>query len=198
MDHFYRSDNIEIFKKWVYYQIMQYPQIQLEVQDYTFQLLYKNKIACFNMWDHGIVEEIVKENDETIFYLHFQFYNFMYATDLFKRMLDKLLEEITVKEKSILLCCSSGLTTGYFANRVNQFCKLNQLPYTVDAMGVDELISIDKKYEMILLAPQIQYQMKRLKETIKESLFAVVDPATFATYDCAKLIQFVEKHLKGE
>lgn len=199
MDQFYRIENIEVFRKWVYYQVLSREELKLEIYDErTYKIFYKNKVARFVVWPIGIIEEAIVEDEELIFYLHYQFQNFTYATDLFNRMIDKLLEESKIKKKKILLCCSGGLTTGYFAQRLNHFCRLNQLPYSFDAVGVDRVNEIYEKYEMVLLAPQIQYQIKKIKNEIKGCLLASIEPTTFATYDCALLIKLIQSYQQGE
>lgn len=199
MDNFYRIENIEVFRKWVYYQVLSHKELRLEIYDErTYKIFYKNKVARFVVWPIGIIEEAIVDDEELTFYLHYQFQNFKYATDLFNRMIDKLLEEVEIKKRKVLLCCSGGLTTGYFAQRLNHFCKLNQLPYFFEATGVDRIKETYDKYELILLAPQIQYQVKRIKEEIKGCLLASIDPMTFATYDCALLLKLVQSYQQGD
>ena len=59
----------------------------------TYKIYYKNRVARFVVWPIGIVEEAIMEGEELLFYLHYQFYNFHYATNLFHRMMEKLLED---------------------------------------------------------------------------------------------------------
>lgn len=197
MDRYYWNENILILKRWVYYQIKKHPEIELQLHDErTYLLIYKNKKARFVVWPQGYVEEAIIQNNQLMFYLHYQFHDFKYATDLFERMLDKILEDTNHVDINVLLCCSSGLTTGYFAQRANQFCELNQLPYKIDAVGVDEIPYLDKDYSIVLFAPQVQYQINHIKDTIKVK-YALIDPTTFATYDCAKLIKTVDQCIKA-
>ncbi|MEE0965614.1 MAG: hypothetical protein U0L85_01020 [Bacilli bacterium] len=199
MDEFYHKENIEIFRKWVYYQIISHEELKIEFYDErTYKINYKDKVARFVVWPNGIIEEAIVENDEVIFYLHYEFYNFSYATDLFYRLINKLLEENKVKKKKILLCCSGGMTTGYFATRANQFCKLNQLPYIIDANSINKAMNIYQEYEMILLAPQVHYQEKMLRDKLKGCMIIIIEATTFATYDCAKLIKLIQSYQGDE
>ena len=53
-------------------------------------------------------------------------------------MMDKLMED-DQQSYHILLCCSGGMTTGYFAQKLNKYCQLNHLPYHIDATAIYEL-----------------------------------------------------------
>lgn len=196
MDCFYRNLSLEIFKKWAYYQIVSHDELELEiVNGYTYKIHYLGKTACFVVWDKGYIEESIEAEDETLFYLHYEFYNFAYATDLFNRMIVSLLEDNREKKKKILLCCSGGMTTGYFAIRLNQFCKLNQLPYIIDANSIDKARNSYDDYAMILLAPQVHYRLTSLKEEYKQCKILPIEATTFATYDCAQLVKLIQKNI---
>ncbi len=195
MDQYLREENIQIFKKWVYYQIISHDELKLrEIDEKTYEIIYKTKIGRFVIWHNGIIEEEIRDGENVIFYLHFKFHNYSYATDLFNRMISKLLEESDNDKCHILLCCSSGLTTGYFADRANQYCKLNQLPYVIEATSVNEIPVLSHCYEMILFAPQIQYSMRELNKKIDNCKLIMIDANTFATYDCAKLINIINSN----
>lgn len=196
MDEFYKKDNIELLKQWVYLQIKKNQQIKLiHIDSHSYIFTYKDKKASFLIWPNGIIEEIIEKDNKNVFYLHYQFYNFSYAIDLFHRMMNHLLIEEEIIKKKILLCCSGGMTTGYFASRANQFCQLNQLPYKLDANSVDKIISIYQDYELILLAPQVHYRLREIEEKIKDKKIVLIDTTTFASYDCAKLLHLIKKSL---
>ena len=139
----------------------------------------------------GIVEEAIFQGNDLLFYLHYQFYNFYFAKDLFQRMLNKLLE--TPQEmKKILLCCSGGMTTGYFAQRLNQCCRLNHLPYIFNASPEYHLLEVYKNYDLILLAPQLRYMIGEIMLKVKPVDVFNIDAKTFATYNCQELLKVVE------
>ncbi len=189
MDEFYRKENIYIFKRWVYYQVKEDCDLKIEICDErTYKIYYQDKIAKFIIWPMGIVEECVFDEENLLFYLHYQFYNYYYATDLFYRMIKKLKE---VKRKSIchvLLCCTSGMTTGFFADKLNQYCQSNRIPVQVEATSFHSLDKVYGKYDFIFLAPQLRFQLMKLKEKIDKKI-ECMDPVVFATYDCQEFIK---------
>lgn len=198
MDPFYRTENIEIFRKWVYFQVMNDPRLTLEEYDSrTYKIYYQKRVARFVIWPIGIVEEAVTEGEELLFYLHYQFYNFCFATDLFHRMIQKL-TEVHEEKKSILLCCSGGMTTGYFAEKMNKYCQLNKLPYTIQAAPVYHLQDVYQKFDLILVAPQLRYKAAELMQQLQPVTVKCIEPTTFATYDCQALLDQIEDFYKSE
>lgn len=196
MEAFYKQEDLEVFRKWVYYQVENDPRLTLEKYDSrTYKIYYKKRVARFVIWPIGIVEEAIVEGEQLLFYLHYQFYSFHYATNLFHRMIDKLTEE----EKStyhILLCCTGGMTTGYFAQKLNKYCQLNHLPYHIDAQAVHQLEKVYQNYDFIFIAPQLRYKQRELSQTLKPVPVYNIEASVFATYDCQAMIEVIEKAIK--
>lgn len=198
MDHFYRMENIEVFRKWVYYQIINDSRLTLEEPDsQTYRIYYQDKVASFVVWSIGVIEETIYVGDQLLFYLHYQFYDFRFATDLFYRMIDKLIEKDKIMKRKILLCCTGGMTTSYFAEKMNKYCELNKLMYQIDATAVYRLDEFYQDYEMILIAPQLRYKVIELSQKYKPTIVQSIDPIIFATYDCQLFMQQIE-HIEKE
>lgn len=194
MDVFYRTENIDVFKRWVYFQIKNDSRLTLETSDsQTYKIYYKKKMAIFVVWPIGIIEESVHEEEKILFYLHYQFYNFCFAKDLFYRMINKLTEDIEIEIKHILLCCTGGMTTGFFAEKMNKYCELNQLPYQIDASAIYNLDNVFQDYELILIAPQLRYKVMELSQKYKPTIVKSIEPVAFATYDCQALLTQIEE-----
>lgn len=196
MEAFYKQEDLEVFRKWVYYQVENDPRLTLEKYDSrTYKIYYKNRVARFVIWPIGIVEEAIVEGEQLLFYLHYQFYNFHYATNLFHRMIDKLTEEAEMSY-NILLCCTGGMTTGYFAQKLNKYCQLNHLPYHIDAQAVHQLENVYQNYDFIFIAPQLRYKQRELSQTLKPVPVYNIEASVFATYDCQAMIEIIEKAIK--
>lgn len=192
MDMFYRHENIHVFKRWVYFQLLSDHRLTFEMKDEnTYIIKCQHKTAIYTIWPMGIIEETIEENDKVIFYLHFTFRNFHFCTDMFKRMIDKLVEE-DVKEIKILLCCSGGMTTGFFAQKMNQYCELNSLHVVVEAVPLYHLDNVIMDYDYLFVAPQLRYKLPELISKYKDVKVDSIDPATFAKYDCEKLLKNIK------
>ncbi len=192
MDIFYRQEIIHVFKKWVYYQLKNDNRFYVEIKDEnTYIIKYQNKIATYTIWPMGIIEESIEENNKITFYLHFKFRNFHFCTDMFKRMIDKLIEE-KVKEIRILLCCTGGMTTGYFSEKMNQYCELNSLNIKVAASPLYHLDNVVNDFDYLFVAPQLRYKLPELIQKYKHVTVESIDPATFATYNCQDLLNYIK------
>ena len=193
MDEFYRIENIEVFKKWVYLQVKNDSRLTIEEYDErTYKIYYKDRVARYVVWPIGIIEEAIMEGEELLFYLHFQFNSYHLAIDLFHRMIHKLTEE-KEKKKQILLCCTGGMTTSFFAEKMNKFCQLNKVPYVIQATPAYHLQDIYKDYDLILVAPQLRYKAIELSSQLKPIVVKPIDPITFATYDCQALLEQINQ-----
>ena len=199
MDNFYRIENIDVFKKWVYYQIMNDQRLTLEIPDSrTYKIIYHDKYACFVVWPMGIIEESVYQGEKLLFYLHYQFYNFHFSVDLFQRMIHQLTLETNNEKREILLCCTGGMTTGFFAEKINQYCQINQLPYIIHASSIYNLDKVYQQFPLILIAPQLKYKVLELSQKYKPTAVQSIQPVVFATYDCQGLLKQIEDFYRGE
>ena len=192
MDMFYRYENIDVFKRWVYFQLKNNNQIHFEIKDEnTYIIYYDSKKAIYTIWPMGVIEETIEDKGNTIFYLHFKFRNFHFCTDMFYRMMDKLFEE-EKKEIKVLLCCTGGMTTGFFAEKMNQYCELNSLHVTVNAVPLYHLDNVIMNYDFLFVAPQLRYKLPELIQKYKDIKIDSIEPATFATYNCQKLLEYIK------
>ena len=84
-------------------------------------------------------------------------------------------EEQTVK---VLLCCTSALTTSYFAEQLNNAAKILSLNYIFEAVSYDRVYEKGLYYDIILLAPQIGFQQKKIHNAM--FIIAVLSHLTWA------------------
>ncbi len=193
MDYFMRGENIEVFRKWAYYQVISHPDLRIEEEnERTYCIFYQDKVARLVIWPIGIVEESIRREEDLLFYLHYQFQTFNYATDLFERMLMKLMEDDHLSKHQILLCCSGGMTTTYFKEKMNKYLSLNHSLYHVDAAAVDQVHEIASEYDLVLVAPQMRYSLSDVQKQAPGCTVEPIEPKIFATYDCALLYEQIE------
>ncbi len=197
MDLFLKDIQVAIFRKWVYYQLSTHKDIKVEFYDErTYKIYYRDKVSRFVVWPIGIIEEAIYQGDDLLFYLHYQFHDFYFARDLFDKMMYKLLED-SPEVKNILLCCSGGMTTGYFALQLNDYCAMNHLPYHIDATAQYQLLNVCQDYDLILLAPQLRYQSIDIQTKASCDILNI-EPRVFASYDCQAMMQVIENYFQSE
>ncbi|MGF0145758.1 PTS sugar transporter subunit IIB, partial [Sharpea azabuensis] len=136
----------------------------------TFESSYATGIISFNA--HHIIEmEVINKKDaKSEFYIHFQYNNNAHALALYQEFQDALIQTKKKHTLSVLLCCSGGLTTSYFAMLLNEGAQAISLDYHFDAMSFDHLYHKGNNYDVILLAPQISYKHKEAESALRHKL----------------------------
>ena len=116
MDEFLREINAAIF--WQYIRNYQYENnMQVTVTNETIIIKTAYSYSEINAYDQQIFEFKVSNtySHEDEFYLHFQMKNMKHALELFNEMLEIIQTLVNRPQVKILLSCSGGLTTGFFA-----------------------------------------------------------------------------------
>lgn len=198
MENHERKKQTETFRQWVLAQTG---------PDYEMRVSEKDSGTIIIETEYGYGEiafypmEIIqlsvlnKLTDSHVFYLHFQMHTQEHARSLFQEMLETI-QELTVKPAvKILLCCSSGLTTGYFAEKLNESARQMSLNYEFSAVSYHQLYHVGNQYHLILLAPQISYIYSKAKEILQPQIVCKIPPRVFASYDVGKMFEDIRKAL---
>lgn len=196
MDEKYMSS---VFKEWIKnhetkdYQIIENNQDCIELNtDYG-----KAEIHFTDVTEGTIVEfNIVSYKDQEVkFYLHFELNDEDYAHQLYDEMVETLIELKNKKTLKVLLSCSSGLTTSMFASNLNSVVEMLGEDYHFEAVAYTNIYEEVENYDVILIAPQIGYLLKRLKESLPDKLVLQIPTAIFAGYDAIGAIKFIQNEI---
>lgn len=143
----------------------------------------------------SISKEIEEKGLKPCFWLHFEMHDFEFVmeqlSDFFKYIYDvkgnqmvQTLEKVQNNIQNILICCTAGVTSGYFAGmmqkRVDEECPESHIH--VDNCNVNFVGDVIDKYDVVLIAPQIAYMEKDLKQKYGEKI-QVIDRVDFATFN---------------
>ena len=192
LDEFYKDLYMDIFKKWIClqkspnYRIKEYKDIvQIEssygIAEVTFNLYYIIELKVTS-----------KKRKELDFYLHFQMNTLKHAVSLFNEMITCLLKLDYEAKTKVLLCCSGGLTTSYFAQEINKASKLLKNTIEVSAVGYNQLYQIGQQFDFIFLALQISYLHAQVQSILKDQVVMKIPPLVFARYDVGTLLKMIE------
>lgn len=196
MDEKYMSS---VFKEWIKnhetkdYQIIENNQDCIELNtDYG-----KAEIHFTDVTEGTIVEfNIVSYKDQEVkFYLHFELNDEDHAHQLYDEMVETLIELKNKKTLKVLLSCSSGLTTSMFASNLNSVVEMLGEDYHFEAVAYTNIYEEVENYDVILIAPQIGYVLKRLKESLPDKLVLQIPTAIFAGYDAIGAIKFIQNEI---
>ena len=201
MDEFLRDIHTIIFKQWILIQDQSHCQISLDENNshiiniktnYSFSQVIFNPLNIIEL----SVTNTITQNIE--FYLHFQMKTMKHATELFNEMMNNILQLVEKPKIKILLSCSGGLTTSYFASKLNEAAQLLDYHYEVKAIGYTDLFNVGNDYDVILLAPQISFMHAKVQEILKDKIVLKIPPQVFAKYDVAKTLQMVRHALEHQ
>lgn len=194
MDDFLKETYAVIF--WKYIKNYKYKDnMHVEVTDEYVKVKTDysySQMTCYDekIFEFQVVNTYTQENE---FYLHFQMKNLKHARDLFYEMIRVIESLVNKPQTRVLLTCSGGLTTGFFASKLNDSAKLLQKDYSFDAVAFDDLISHAKNYDIILLAPQISYQHAKLQQQFPSKIVMKIPSRVFAKYDTGTMLSIIEE-----
>lgn len=187
------------FRNWILNHQSENYEIKQESRDviYLVNDYGEAKIVFTEIEESEIIEfTIVSNKDQSVkFYLHFELNDEEHAKGLYDEMVETLSHLKDDKTVQVLLSCSSGLTTSMFAQQLNSTVELLGIDYHFDAVAYTNIYDDVEDYDAILIAPQIGYMLKRLKESLPNKLVEQIPTAAFASYDSMEVIQFVQREI---
>lgn len=192
MDDFFKDIYVSVFKEWVLSQKIDSIQITnkepdeiiLESQGCIGRVIFNN----FHIIELEIENKV---NNQKIFYLHFQMNTIHHALKLFKEMVECMLKTDSSSTIKILLSCSGGLTTSYFATLINEMAEKFHYDVHASAVGCENIYYKAQDYDVILLAPQISYMEARIAKLLPDKKILSIPPQVFAKYDCRAILELV-------
>lgn len=158
-----------------------------------FVLTSRNASGEIVIHDQDIIELMIKEagSEEYSFYLHFQLGDAGHAEHLLSEMIRTMRRQKDSRLVRVLLTCSSALTTSYFVMQLNAAADSLKINYHFEAVSFDRLYDIGFAYDVILLAPQVHYQLGRVREIFNRIPVLVIPASIFGTYNTGALIEYL-------
>ena len=185
MDDFLRDINYMIYIRYVY---GSFDNISYHENEFGIRMSDKNSHCSFCFTHDKIVE--FKRDNETPYYLHFEFITMNHALKLFRDFLSYI--EIK-KEIKVLLSCTSALTSSYLSHLLNKYSEKYNENIEFSYCSYFDLDKIYKKYDYVLLAPQLSYIKTNFAHIHNLHVISTND---YATYNCYKIIEFVKKKVE--
>ncbi|MBQ0065888.1 MAG: hypothetical protein KBT48_09005 [Firmicutes bacterium] len=151
-------------------------------------------------------EYLTSSSKNPDFYLHFEMHDFEFVMEQLSSFFHFIYntksthnQDFSIPEDSdyihsILICCTAGLTSGYFAamlqSRIDEQCPDCRIE--VNSCNVDFLQDYVDDYELVLLTPQVAFKEKELQEKYGEKI-QLMDKLTFATFNIESLLDQIYK-----
>lgn len=162
----------------------------------------KGEANFYDFYLNDILELVIDDTQtgENIFYLHFELLNledtinfvksFFTALNRENETTDSLPTHISDCHKRVLLCCTGGLSTYLFAKKMEEALVSEGIDIKVDATRLSRLDSQAEQYDIILIAPQIEYKFNEIVSKYPNKAVRL-DALDFATLNVNKVIHDV-------
>lgn len=188
---------IQQLHEWIPLQISD-DYVLRKTDDRHYQLLTDYALGEIIFYEMGVMELMITglKTNTTAFYLHFEMVDFDRAKELIREMITQLIRMKNENVTRILLCCTGGLTTGYFAAKLNKASKTLGLDYQFDAVSYTQVYSYGFHYDGIFLAPQIEYELEKIQKAMGDKLVTMIPPAIFAQFNPGMMVEYVKEQLE--
>lgn len=196
MDEFLQDINADVF--WYYMINYAKEQFKANVANDVITIRTKYSESEIIRHEHNIFEYRVNNTytDQCDFFLHFQMKNLHHATSLFNELVETIRSLVKKPKIFILLSCSGGMTTSFFASELNEAAKMLSLDYEFNATAYYDIDQHINDYEMVLLAPQIAYELPELQLKHPGKLIMQIPSKVFAKYDCREMLEIIGEVMK--
>ena len=97
--------------------------------------------------------------------------------------------------KKIVLLCSAGMSTSYLVRKMEESAKEQGCDVTISAPSVSEAKSVVADADIILLGPQIRFNLANVQQQLPGIPVSVIDMKMYGTMNGAAVIEEVKKIL---
>lgn len=191
------STIVERYRKWIIQRGTESFPVT-ENEEGNLEIESKYGLGRVNFYDEDVIElriDSIRE-EKTEFFLHFQLTDLKRAQDLYVEMEEAMRN---LKDKhivKILLTCTSGLTTSYYAELLNKAVETLSLNYSFRAVSFNKIAEEGKGEDLILLAPQVHYSRKKVQDMFHNIAVRNIPAQTFGKYDTGSLIELIKGELQ--
>jgi cellobiose-specific phosphotransferase system component IIB len=189
---FEETPGITRFKEWI--RSLESDAYRLNEEDEKEWLLetdYAGGHIVFHPQDIIELMIVSLKTGENEFYLHFQLHDEDHAHGLVNEMIKALLEMKDARKLKVLLTCTSGLTTSYFASQLTEAAASLHLDYEFAAVPFNKIYEKGFDYDVILLAPQVHYEYAKTAEIFKRKTVMKIPAAAFGGYKSGDVIEMI-------
>ena len=198
MDQFLSECQYEILYQWLKHHL---PNGFIDSKNewaHSLTTSYKQYHIEISFYDNGVIEETINDtsNGDVVYYIHFLFLNFNQSVKILKDFLIYL-KSLMSQKKNILICCSCGLTSSLFAEKLEENFKKQHMNVHIEACDIHTLANKSSNYELVLLTPQVHYYKPQLLQLIDKPIITI--PTTdYACHNYNHIISIIDSYLLKE
>ena len=125
------------------------------------------------------------------FFLHFQLDDLDQAKELFGELRGAILEDEGASTTKILLSCTSGLTTSFFAKKMAEVAATLSLGYEFEAKPIEQALDVAGDYAAVMLAPQVHMRRDEMVSRHPELVVFEIPGQVFGSYDAGSALRML-------
>ena len=129
--------------------------------------------------------------DNPSFFLHFEMDDLDHAKQLFEELTETLSQLTAQKVTRILLSCTSGLTTSFFAKKLAEVAATLSLDYEFEAKPIELALRDAGEYTAVMLAPQVHMRRAEMVERHPDLVVFEIPGAVFGSYDAGTALRML-------
>lgn len=192
MDVFLNQSNYIILYQWVKNQAKDVKET-VDPWTHTLHKQFEKYDMCVSFYKTGIIEEIITNNDnnEIIYYIHFQFRDFHQGHKMFNDFFT-FIKKLITQPKKVLICCSCGLTSTFFAENLQGYAKNDNISF--QACSIDKAQNNSSQCDLILLTPQVHYYEPQLYQSTHKDIMNI-SIADYASHNYAQILSSINQKL---
>lgn len=92
----------------------------------------------------------------------------------------------------ILLVCAGGMSTGLLMNKMKAYWAQQGKELQIEAVGMSEYGEVYKKYDIVLVGPQISYRLAQIKADTGLPC-DTIPSFDYAVANCPNIMKLAEK-----
>ena len=129
--------------------------------------------------------------DNPTFFLHFEMDDLEHAKELFGEMYDALTQMTAKTVTHILLTCTSGLTTTFFARKLKEVAATLSLDFDFEAKPIEEALRDAGDYTAVMLAPQVHMRRDEMVSRHPDLVVFEIPGSVFGSYDAGTALRML-------
>lgn len=97
--------------------------------------------------------------------------------------------------RKIILLCAAGMSTSMLMTRMKKAAQERQYPCEISAHPVAEAKALGQEADIILLGPQVRFQLAKVKADCPHCVVEAIDMRAYGTMDGDSVIAHVQEVL---
>lgn len=95
--------------------------------------------------------------------------------------------------RKIVLLCAAGMSTSLLVTKMREAAKEAKYECNINAYPISEVESVGKDADIILLGPQVRFELEKIKSKLPGKKVAVIDMRSYGLVDGKKILQDTKK-----